>query len=130
MTDDASEIPQTMHELAEQKLKQAHAAYDQITAHVTNAMNVWMGAIPSNPMAAGLKDVQDRAMETAKRNAESAFTLAGKVAHAKTLQEVLTLQTQFTQDRMQERIAEANVAMRALDPSSKSRAGGETGGEL
>ena len=69
MVEDPSEISHSMHERAEQKVKQAHAAYDQITAYVTSAMNTWMGTIPSNPMAAGLKDVQDRAIEIAKRNA-------------------------------------------------------------
>lgn len=101
MAGNPSEIPQTVHELAEQKVKQAHAAYDQITAYVTSAMNTWMGTIPSNPMTAGLKDVQDRAIEIAKRNAELAFTLAGRIAQANNPQEVLTLQTQFTQDGMQ-----------------------------
>jgi hypothetical protein len=101
MADNRSEIPQTMHELADRQLKQAHAAYDQITTHITNAMSVWMTAIPSNPITVGLKDVQNRAMEISKQNAESAFLLAGKIVNAKTLQEVLTLQTQFAQDRMQ-----------------------------
>ena len=101
MADNSSEIPQSMHELAEQKLKQAQAAYDQITAHATNAMNAWIGAIPSNPMTASLKDAQDRAIENAKRNTEAAFAVAGKIAHAKTPQEVITFQTQFAQDLMQ-----------------------------
>ncbi len=73
MAEDPSELPHTVHELAEHKLKHAHAAYDQITACVTNAMSAWMGTIPSNPMAAGLKDVHDRAMEIAKKNAEISF---------------------------------------------------------
>ena len=101
MTDNPSEIPQTMHELAEQKLKQAHAAYDQLTAYMNNAMGAWMGAIPPSPATAGLKVFQDHAMELAKLNAESAFTFAGKIANAKTPQEVLALQAQFAQDRMQ-----------------------------
>ena len=101
MADNRSEIPQTMHELADQQLKQAHAAYDQITTQMTNAMSVWMSAIPSNPITAGLKDVQNRAVEISKQNAEVTFLLAGKIVNAKTLQEVLTLQTQFAQDRMQ-----------------------------
>ena len=99
MTDDPSEIPQTMHELAEQKLKHAHAAYDHLTAYVNNAMGTWMGAIPPNPLTAGVKDFQDHATKFAKVNAESAFTLASEIANAKTPQEVLTLQTQFAQDR-------------------------------
>ena len=65
------------------------------------AMGAEMSAMPSNLMAAAFKDVQGRAMDFAKENAESVFTFAGKVSNAKTPQEVLTLQTQFAQDRMQ-----------------------------
>ena len=101
MADDPSDIPQTMHELAEQKLKQAHAAYDHLTTYVNNAMGTWMGAVPPNPLTAGLKIVHDRAVDMARENSESAFALAGKLTNAKTSQDVLALQTQFAQDRMQ-----------------------------
>ena len=95
MTDNSSEIPQSMHELAEQKLKQAHAAYDQITAYMNTAMGAWMGAIPPSAKA-----LQDHAVEIAKLNAELAFTFAGKIVNARTPQEVFALQAQFAQDRM------------------------------
>jgi len=32
---------------------------------------------------------------------ESAFTFAGKISNAQTFQDIVTLQTQFAQDRMQ-----------------------------
>ena len=90
-----------MRDLAEQTMKQAHAAYEQLTDFVTKAMDAWMGAMPSNPMIAGFKDVQGRAMEIAMENAESAFTFAGKICNAPTPQDIVTLQTQFAQERMQ-----------------------------
>ena len=101
MADNPFEIPQTMRDLAEQNMKQAHAAYDQLTDFVTKAMGAWMGAMPSNPMATGFKDVQDRAVEMAKKNAESAFALAEKIAKAQNFQDILTLQTRFAQEQMQ-----------------------------
>jgi len=64
-------------------------------------MDAWMSAMPSNPMTAGFKDIQDRVAAMAKQNAESAFTFAGKICNAQTFQEIVTLQTQFAQDRMQ-----------------------------
>ena len=100
MTDNPLEILQAMRDLAEQNMKQAHAAYEQLTDFVTKAMDAWMGAMPS-PMAAGFKDVQGRAMQIAKENAEAAFTFAGELSNVRTPQEILTLQTQFAQDRMQ-----------------------------
>ena len=99
MAENPFEIPQQMRDLADQNIKQAHAAYEQLTDFVTKAVGAWMGAIPS-PMAAGFKDFQDRAAEIAKKNAESAFALIEKMAKAQNIQEVLTLQTQFAQDQM------------------------------
>ena len=94
------EIPQQMRDLAEQNIKQAHAAYEQLTDFVTKAVGAWMGAMPAGPMVAGLKEVQDRGVEIAKENADSTFTLVEKIAKAQNFQEILTLQTQFAQDQM------------------------------
>ncbi len=99
MADNPFEIPHTMRELAEQNMKQAHAAYDQLTDFVTKAMGSWMGVMPANAMGDGFKGVQERAVQIAKENGESAFALAEKLAKAQNFQEVLTLQTQFAQDR-------------------------------
>ena len=65
------------------------------------AMGASMGALPSIPMAAVFKDVQDRAVAMVKKNAESAFALVEKVAKAQNFQEIVTLQTRFAQDQMQ-----------------------------
>ncbi len=101
MTENPFEIPQAMRDAAEQNMKQAHAAYEQLTDFVTKAISSWMGAMPANPMAEGFKDVQGRAAEMVKENGESAFALAEKMTKAQNFQEVLQLQTQFAQDRMQ-----------------------------
>ena len=100
MADNPFEIPQNMRDLAEQNMKQAHAAYEQLTDFVTKAMDAWMGAMPSNGLATGFKDVHGRAAEIAKKNADSAFALVEKVAKAQNFQEIVTLQTQFGQDQM------------------------------
>ena len=65
-------------------MKQANAAYEELTDYVNKAMSAWMGAMPSNSMATRFKDIQDRAMDFAKDNAESAFTFAGKVCNTRT----------------------------------------------
>ncbi len=88
-----------MRDLAEQHVKQAHASYDQLTDVVTKAMDAWTDALPSNAITHGFKGVQERAVQIAKENAKSAFALAGKLAKAQNFPEVLTLQTQFAQDR-------------------------------
>ena len=100
MSEKPFEIPQNLRDVSGQNLKQAHAAYEQLTDFVTKAVGVWMGAMPSNPMTAGFKDVQDRAMQIAKENAELAFTFAGKISNVRTFQDIVTLQMQFAQDQM------------------------------
>jgi len=101
MADNPFEIPQALRDVSERNLKQARAAYEQLMDVMTKAMGAWTGALPSNPMAAVFKDVQDRAMQIAKENAESVFTFAGKISNVRPPQDILTLQTQFAQDRMQ-----------------------------
>lgn len=100
MADNPFQISQTLRDLAEQNTKQAHAAYEQLNDFVTKAVDAWTGALPSNPVAAGFKDVQDRAVQIATENAESAFALAEKLTKAQNFPEILTLQTQFAQDRI------------------------------
>ena len=63
------------------------------------AMGASMGALPSIPMVAGFKDVQDRAVAMVKKNAESAFALVEKVAKAQNFQEIVTLQTVLLKTR-------------------------------
>ena len=70
MADNPLEIPQALRDLSEQNMKQAHAAYEQLTEFMTKAMGAWMGAMPANPMTAGLQRMQDRAMQIAMENAE------------------------------------------------------------
>ncbi len=101
MADNPFEIPRQMRDLTEQNLKQAHAAYEQLADFMTKSMSTWMAAMPSSPEVTGFKEVQDRAVETTKKNADAAFALADKLSKSRNLQEILTLQTRFAQDQMQ-----------------------------
>jgi hypothetical protein len=101
MADNPFEIPQQMRDLTEQNMKQAHAAYEQLTDFMSKAMGAWIGSMPANSMVTGFKDVQDRAVQIAKQNAESAFELVDKIAKAQNFQDILTLQTRFAQEQMQ-----------------------------
>ncbi len=166
MADNQFEIPQAMRDLAEQNMKQAQAAYGQLTDFVTRTMGAWLGATPANPMAIGFRNVQDHAMEfvtlqtqfaqdcmqaffaqtqqvyglvpeapqpaakgtlgalpsnamvigfkevqgrvveMAKHNAESAAALVEKIAKTQDTQEILTLQTKFVQEQMEAFVAQ------------------------
>ena len=72
------------------------------------------GATPSNPLITSFADVHNRAEEIAKMNADSAFALAEKIAKAQTLQDILTLQTQFAQEQMQGYAAQTEGLQRLI----------------
>jgi len=130
MTDNPLEIPQALRDVSERNLKQARAAYEQLMDVMTKAMGAWTGAMPS-PMAAAVKDVQDRAMQIAKENAESVFTFAGKISNVRPPQDILTLQTQFAQDRVQAFVTQTqqlfSVIEEAIQKSERGAHGTGTG---
>ena len=107
MADNPLEIPQSLREVSEQNLKQAHAAYDQLMNFVAKATDAWMEAMPSDPVSAGFKEVRGRAVQFAKDNADCTFVFSGKISNAHTLSEILALQTQFAEDWMQAVTAQA-----------------------
>jgi len=101
MADNPFAIPQQMRDLTEQNMKQAQAAYEQMTDFMTKAMGAWMGSMPANSTVNGFKEVQDRAVQFAKQNGEAAFALVDKIAKAQNFQDILTVQARFAQDQMQ-----------------------------
>src|SRR5208337_3085603 len=131
MAENPVEIPQALRDMSEQNLKQARAAYEQLMDVMTKAVGAWTGALPSNPLGAVVKDVQDRAMHIARENAESVFTFAGKISNALTPQDIVTLQTQFAQDRMQAFVTQTqqlfSVIEEAIQKSERGAHGAGTG---
>jgi hypothetical protein len=83
------EIPQEMRELALQNIDQARKAREMIKTMV-----------PSNPMAAGLNEVQERVMRFAQQNLDASFAMANELAKAKGLMEALQIQSRHTQLQM------------------------------
>ena len=130
MAENPVEIPQALRDMSEQNLKQARAAYEQFTDFVTKTMGSWMGALPSNPMAAVVKDMQGRAMQIAKENAESVFTFAGKISNALTPQDIVTLQTQFTQDRMQAFVTQMQQLFSVIEEAIQKSERGAMGASM
>ena len=93
------DIPTELRDLTEQCIK-AQTAYGQLMHSLTQSLTSWPGA-QSNTMAAGFKEVQERAMEFAKENAESSFALAKDLASAKDMHEVITIQSRYAQTQLQ-----------------------------
>jgi hypothetical protein len=61
MVENPGGITQAMRDRAKESMKQAHAAYEELTDYVNIAMNAWTSGTPSNSTDARFKDVQDRA---------------------------------------------------------------------
>jgi hypothetical protein len=97
------EIPPELREMAEKNVEQARAAYGQFMDFMTQAISAWQGSAAGADTLglASFKTVQDKAVAFAKENAERSFALASDLAKAKDVQEVLTLQSRYTQTQMQ-----------------------------
>jgi hypothetical protein len=93
------DLPTELRNLTEQCIK-TQTSYGQFMHLLTQAMSTWPG-MPSATLAAGFKQVQERAMEFAKENAESYFELARELASAKDLQEVLSIQSRYAQTQIE-----------------------------
>jgi hypothetical protein len=119
MTDNPFEIPKTLHDLTEQNMKRARVAYNQLMDFMAKAMGAWTNALPSHPIAAVFKDVQGRAMQIAKENAESVFTFADKISNVRTPQDIVTLETQFAQDRMQAFVTQTQQLFEVVEEAIK-----------
>jgi hypothetical protein len=87
---------------------------EALQASGRSAAGAGTGATPSNPLIAGLAAVHDHAEEIAKMNADSAFALAEKIAKAQTLEDILTLETQFAQEQMQAYAAQTEGLQRLI----------------
>ncbi len=95
----AYNIPTELRDMTEQSIK-AQASYGQLMGVLTQAINAWSGA-SSDAMAAGFKEVQDRALAFAKENFESSLAFANELASAKDLQEVLSVQSRYAQTQIE-----------------------------
>lgn len=114
------EIPQQLRELAERNVEQARTAYTQFMDAMGKAAGMWASAIPANEVTSGFKVVQERAVRFAKQNAEAGFALAGEIAGAKDLQDVLAIQARYAQTQMQAYALQAQELARLMSEAAQS----------
>jgi hypothetical protein len=114
------EFPQQLRELTERNVEHARAAYGQFMDAVSKAMGTWASAVPSNAMTTHFKVVQDRAVTFAKENGEACFKLAGELANAKDLTDVLGIQSRHAQQQMQAYALQAQELTRLMMEAAQS----------
>ncbi len=98
--DATTSIETQFQEALRKQQHEGEAAWAKAKTALDENLSWKTGAMPSNPMAAVFKGAQDRAMQIAMENSESAFAFAGKICNALTVQDIVALQTQFAQDQM------------------------------
>jgi hypothetical protein len=100
MARDPFEFPHHLRELTETNVEQARAAYAQFVDAMTQAMDLWLNAMPQNEMTAGLKVVQGQVIRFGKQNIEAGLNLASDLANATSLPDMLDIQTTYAQTQL------------------------------
>jgi hypothetical protein len=100
MARDPFEFPQHLRELTDTNVGQARAAYAQFVDAMTQAMSLWLNAMPQNEMTAGFKAVQERVIRFGKQNIEAGLNVASDLANARSFQDMLDIQTTYAQSQV------------------------------
>jgi len=93
------EIPHEMRTFAEQSVEQARKAFDGFMSAAQKAASSMEGQ--ATAAQTGAKDMREKAMAFAEKNVATSFEFAQKLVHAKDVEEVTRLQTEFVQRQMQ-----------------------------
>lgn len=93
------EIPTEMRDFAERSVSQARKAFEGFMGAVQKTSGTIDGATYSAQATA--KDVTSKAVSFAEKSVTAAFDLAEKLVHAKDIQEVLQLQTDYVRSQME-----------------------------
>jgi phasin len=114
MTQLPYEIPAEMRDFAEKSVEQARKAFEGFIGAAQKAV----GSVEASPLAmpAGVKDIGAKAMTYAEANVKAAFDHAQKLVHAKDLQEVMQLQSEYLKSQMatlQEQAKEIGTTVQA-----------------
>ena len=113
---DPYEIPTEMRDFADRSVAQARKAFEGFMGAVHKASETFDGATGS--VATSAKDASVKAVTYAETNVNAAFDLAGKLVHAKDVQEVVKLQTEYLQAQMAAIQAQAKELGEAVQKAS------------
>ncbi len=112
------QLPTEMRDFAEKSVEQARKAFEGFSGAAHKAM----ASLDSAPLPIPGKDVGVKALDYAEANVKAAFDLAQKLVHAKDVQEVLSLQSDFLKsqfDAFQEQTRELGAAITKSTTSNK-----------
>ena len=94
------EVPDELRAMTQKSIEQAKAAFNTFMSAAQQAVSQFEGH--AKAVQAGAKDVSEKAMSYAERNVANTFAFADRLVHAKDIQQVIALQTEFIQAQMKE----------------------------
>jgi phasin len=118
------EVPAELRAMTEKSMEQARVAFNTFMTAAQQAITHFEGQ--AKVVQAGAKDVSEKAMSYAERNVANTFAFADRLVHAKDIQQVIALQTEFVQAQMKELAEQAKelgeaaskIAMKSVPPKS------------
>ncbi|MFN3889273.1 MAG: phasin [Beijerinckiaceae bacterium] len=114
MTDNLQpNIPAEMREFAERSVVQARKAFEGFMGAVHKTAESMEAATGEH-----IKDVGAKAVSFAETNVNAAFDLAEKLVHAKDVQEVLSLQTEYLKKQLEAVQAQAREMGEAMQKAT------------
>jgi len=118
------EVPADVRAMTEKSMEQARVAFNAFMSAAQRATSHFEDQ--AKAVQAGAKDVSEKAMSYAERNVANTFAFADRLVHAKDIQQVIALQTEFVQAQMKELAEQAKelgeaaskIALNPLKPKA------------
>jgi phasin len=106
------EIPATLRDIATKSVEQAKDAYGRLLDAARQTQD--MVSKSTEVMATGAREVNEKVMLYADTNTKASFEVAGRLAKARDVKEVLEIQTQFARTQIETFTHQAQELSRIL----------------
>ena len=93
------DVPSEMRDFADRSVSQARKAFETFMGAIRKTSGSMDGATSTAQFAA--KDVTGKAISYAEKNVSAAFDLAERLVHARDVQEVLQLQSDYLRSQLE-----------------------------
>ena len=91
------EVPSEMRDLASRSVEQARKAFETFVSAAQKASE--LGDTAQNPVQKNLADAAKRTVGYAEQNVSAAFAMAERMVQAKTVEEIVKIQSEFMQSQ-------------------------------
>ena len=114
------EIPASVRDLAAKSVDQTREAYNRFIEAARQAHDVVVKS--SDVIAAGAREINDRAVKYTEANLQANFDFAQRIVHAKDIKEALDIQTQFARQQLEAFTHQAQELTRLVAQSAQKAA--------